>query len=535
MIPPHPSSSNMPTLFSAVELVQRVRALGPEYLLYSTALDEKKTFDSAFLHNLTEREMGILFAFVPQTHQMKLEVLWSQDFNALENAPVERAVTTLELNSHGADEIVPDVASPQAAQGGDRSKVEVDGSSSSDELFLDLDGSSEDDEIPLPNAAGKKKKKRKNRKKKKAGSLPVDKHKQQDLDAIAQLDTWLSKGAPLTRKAALRTDLLIVAARVGHVEATRVLLGKPGIRVLLELPLGKGNAMTSALHVAAYNGHSDIVRLLLAKPDIQINRTLADGFTALLCASQEGHSEVVRILLDAGAEESPLMLLLASSRGDSDVVKVLLDAGVDIETKMPEDGCTSLFLAALNGHSKLLKALLSAGADKEARDSCLNTPLCAAALKGHAEVVSILLNAGADKEARSIKGHTSLFIAVHHGQSEVVKILLDAGADKEATTPADGMTALINAAHMGHSEVVQILLDAGADKTARTLDKRSSLIVATCKGHSRVVKILLSAGADQIARGEALGCAHKLRQFEVVRVLLDASPDIQKETIFGPF
>jgi hypothetical protein len=50
----------------------------------------------------------------------------------------------------------------------------------------------------------------------------------------------LEIGAPLSRKAALRTDLLIRAAKVGHMEAVKVLLGtgKAGHPRSFEIALG---------------------------------------------------------------------------------------------------------------------------------------------------------------------------------------------------------------------------------------------------------------------------------------------------------
>ncbi len=40
-----------------------------------------------------------------------------------------------------------------------------------------------------------------------------------------------------------------------------------------------------------------MVRLLLASKGVEVNKSSADGATALMMASQEGHVEVVRILL----------------------------------------------------------------------------------------------------------------------------------------------------------------------------------------------------------------------------------------------
>lgn len=59
---------------------------------------------------------------------------------------------------------------------------------------------------------------------------------------------------------------------MGHVEATKALLEKPGIRVLIEESRTGFIGHYTALHYAAARGHVEIVELLLARPDIQIDR-----------------------------------------------------------------------------------------------------------------------------------------------------------------------------------------------------------------------------------------------------------------------
>ena len=84
--------------------VQRVMALGPDFVLYSAALGEKKTVDSVFLQNLSDRDIGVLFAFIPQAHQVKLERLFPQNVNASKDVPVEQQLPGLAVNSDDDDD-----------------------------------------------------------------------------------------------------------------------------------------------------------------------------------------------------------------------------------------------------------------------------------------------------------------------------------------------------------------------------------------------------------------------------------------------
>jgi ankyrin repeat protein len=336
-----------------------------------------------------------------------------------------------------SDEVLPAKKSSQDSQVGSSSFEKGGGDSGGDDMFLDVDKSNDE----LPTTAAKKRGKKKSRKKKEATAPPPEKKSQEDFshedeEGRRALDKWLSEGAPLTRKVALRSDILIRAVQVGHVEAVRVLLEKPGIRVLLEVPgPPKSGTKISALYVAALRGNSVILRLLLAKPVIQINRATPCGETALHVASRGGHSEAVKLLLDAGADKAA----------------------------KTSDGETPLYDASGEGHSEVVKILLNAGADKKATTSNGFTSLHVASQNGRAEVVKVLLNAGADKEATTSIGCTSLMFASLDGHLEVVKILLDAGADLDATTPC-GRTSLEAAYSQGHLEVGQALLNAGTSR-----------------------------------------------------------------------
>jgi ankyrin repeat protein len=462
MIPPPLSLSSIS--FSPAKFVQRVLALGPEFLRYGAALDEKKTVDCTFLQKLTDREIDILFAFIPQVHQVKLKSLLPQNVKA-------------SLAHNSDDGILSHKSSVKTAQTGSRINFE-DGSG--------ISNGEEKSGDEAPKTAAKKRKKKKKNKIKTATAPPPVKItatapppvqiSQEDLDTMADLDRWLSRGAPLTKKSALRTDLLVRAATVGHVEAVKMLVEKPGIRVLLESPLGPGNKMVTALHMAAFRGTA----------------------TSLYMASQNGHSEVVKCLLDAGTDKEAAnpngstSLYIASQNGHLEVVTFLIDAGADKEAT--KDGFISIHVASKNGHHEVVKKLLDAGVNKEVRTSKGSTSLHVASEYGHPDVVKILLDAGAGTEETMPDGSTSLYVASKLGHADVVKVLLDAGADKEATK--SGFTSLHVASKNGHPDVAKLLLRAGADKEAAQ-SGRTPLFFASQYGHPEVAQILLDAGADK--------------------------------------
>jgi ankyrin repeat protein len=107
----------------------------------------------------------------------------------------------------------------------------------------------------------------------------------------------LRRGVPVDTQAALaRSTPLMIAARMGHVETTRVLLGAGAAKEVRDVR-GK-----TALLLAAQFKHPDVVRLLLrhgANPNVRSHH----GDTPLSCALKDNDLEMARLLKKAGARE----------------------------------------------------------------------------------------------------------------------------------------------------------------------------------------------------------------------------------------
>ena len=525
--------------------------------------------DSAYLRGLTERETGILFALMPQNHQTLLESLFSDMMAAVkEELPAEvfgitldcayvpaTTTTKVAVDAVAQEEVPPstfvdddnacdpppidareseDLINPTTGLVDDETSLQPLASTtlvaigdSEDELFLDVDGS-EDGQPTVPGAAKKKKKKKKKRKKAARPAeqtTPTPKQRTIDPDDLAQiaaLDLWLSKGAKLSRKQAMHSDFLIQAAMVGHEEAVKVLLEKPGIRVLKEMMCNnKHHGVMTALHVAAVRGNLNIVQLLLSKPDIQINR-MASKHTPLTIAVECGHIEVVKILIKAGADleaghggYNPLALAcmcseyevakllldagalttgffkgqtplsLVARKNDAKLVQILAEGGADVEPKF--ENRTPLFEAVENGSVLATKALLDAGANTEVLCSARNdiletgsevTALILACIFGHVDIAKLLLAAGADMDPKNCGTNTALWTAMQTRNIEMVKLLVDAGVDVEVpcfseqdidgldcpSFSLNGFRPLFLSCLCGYADIARTLLEAGADQ-----------------------------------------------------------------------
>ncbi len=117
-----------------------------------------------------------------------------------------------------------------------------------------------------------------------------------------------------------------------------------------------------------------MVRLLLAHQGVEVNKSAADGTTALRLASREGHVAVVRLLLarqgvevNKTAHNGATALMIASHNGQLEVVRLLL-AHPDVEASRTfPDGLSALSYASLSGHGAILSLLVAHRAHGQVR------------------------------------------------------------------------------------------------------------------------------------------------------------------------
>jgi ankyrin repeat protein len=484
---------------AVTQLAADVRALGPDFELYASSIEERNEIDSAYLQALDRREFSLVFALLPRAHQEKLESLFCIGSDEWESADIKDSLAN-GLAVMGIDPLADGDATDD-----DDEIVHAD-----EALFFDLDGDSDDNVHPDVEAsssisgaeAGKKKKKKKRKKKKKAAEpevvAPAPAPSTKVVDPrherkIATLDQWLAKGAHLTKREARLSCMLLDASKVGHVEAVRALLKKPGIRVLQE-EVGEGLKCT-ALHHAAFGGHDGVVELLLKRREIEVNR--GDVHTPLLLAADKGHMNVISQLLEhpdiqvnKAGSNGYTALMVSSLKGFVVPTKMLLNAGADPD-KAGSNNETPLILACQNNHEGVVRVLVDAGADKEKSLRNGATPLFQTCQKGHANIVAYLLEKGVDPERPKDIGATPLFIAAELGNETCVALLIKKGVDINRAKN-DGCTPLHIAVHKGHRGTVKILVDAGVNKTV-IFNGWTPLAVAKQQGHFDTVALLSDA------------------------------------------
>ena len=190
------------------------------------------------------------------------------------------------------------------------------------------------------------------------------------------------------------------------------------------------------LIIAARNGHLNSVKILLGYgADIEARGTLKIG------------NEVI---------EGCTPLWAAASFGRLDVVKLLIEQNADVDGRT-STGSTPLRTAAFNGHLDVVRCLVESGADVNARTITENTPLIAACYHGHLNVVIYLVDKGAFMDLQNKDGSTALHVAAQRGHLEIVSQLL---ALRTSQLPNNqGLTPLLYACNECSIEMVECLIN----------------------------------------------------------------------------
>lgn len=374
---------------------------------------------------------------------------------------------------------------------------------------------------------------------------------------------------------------LMIAARIGNVDAVRSLLGA-GARSN-EVDDDGQSVLLKAVTFDRFAAHSpddklSIVRLLIghrADPNIPDSHGVTPLAQVFYNSDVNGEIsktnavDIARALLAAGAKVESAgdhqPLFAAAATGNADGVKLLVDAGADPAARNAA-GDTALISAAASGDVDTARYFLGKVDDETQRDRAL------AKVRGpdDAEVAKLLVDAGvsANQRAKSLAGINSdadvdlarvlidpsidhalldeaLLNAAGFGQVALVKLLLASGADKN-TLDSHGQTPLIRAAASGASdtvnaqcsaaagwlapqgnapEVIKALLDADADQSVLDNRQTTALMYAAGrdgKSNSTRVKLLINAGADQRNKDYALIYSARCLDLESVQALLSA-------------
>lgn len=158
-------------------------------------------------------------------------------------------------------------------------------------------------------------------------------------------------------------EALVEAARSGHVDEVKRLLGllQPQDWSLVDFRSGKG--AQTPLMAAARGGHVEVVSVLLAA-GAAVDARDPSGRSAVMLAAAEGKDEIVELVIkqhvaDVSFTARPqghTALMLAASAGHLSTVEALLRyAPQQLVNARGADGETGLWLACAHGHAAVAR------------------------------------------------------------------------------------------------------------------------------------------------------------------------------------
>ncbi len=277
-----------------------------------------------------------------------------------------------------------------------------------------------------------------------------------------------------------------------------------------------------------------------------LNKTLANGWTALHSALLGGNYEAVETLLTAGADVNrpandgwtPLHMAAGTfvgnidhankgvTRSKYDLFRLIMEKKPDVNART-RDGWTPLHAAVANAHSAWrqpenhaldrIRDLLKAGCNLETTDQNGRTALHWAAWQGYSRftdalnvsdaVVQVLIDAKANLNAVDNTRRTPLHWAAEMGYDPIVAALVRAGAsqtirDKAGKTPAElaqarqltGTLAVLQMGKLAVAESQKGPIEAGTGNLGK------ELIRAASTGNLKLVTELLVQKADVFYR-----------------------------------
>jgi ankyrin repeat protein len=253
-----------------------------------------------------------------------------------------------------------------------------------------------------------------------------------------------------------------------------------------------------AVHFAARDGHIDAVRLLLgAGADPEANGL--NDRNLIEMARERGHEQVAQMLEQERERRGRLVaqradhpIHKASARGQVDAVRAMLDEDATLVNRGSRRGIAPLHCAVTGRSGPMMNLLLDRGANIHAR-----TPGDLQAIDfaiwgeggSSADIVRLLVSRGATYD---------LTIASAIGDLAGVRQMLDDNPSRISETRPNGRRPLSAAVEFGHDDIVTLLLERGVDPQWEEPDAPhgTSLHAAAVRGNLTMVRLLLDHGAD---------------------------------------
>lgn len=302
---------------------------------------------------------------------------------------------------------------------------------------------------------------------------------------------------------------LALAARENQIDFVQLFLSNGG-----DVNLVMDNGSTTLVQAMNKIVSPKLVDLLLASGG-DPNAKTAEGTTALFQAIQANRVDLMTVLLDHGANPNlpgPKHPLWPSTYKPK-CLALMLARGADTK-KTP--GVMELASSLKNLES--VKILIEAGVSPNIRKDGVYTPLCSAIRDDSREIVTYLLENGADPNFNA--SEYPAFKSITHKRIHFLPQLVAAGVD--LNSPKGIMETAVQ---FNDKDAMLFLFDHNVNPNDRTAEGNTALTTAIREGRGELVDLLLSRGADPAVRGQEWPLCMAVRQPNILKKLLAATPN----------
>jgi ankyrin repeat protein len=257
------------------------------------------------------------------------------------------------------------------------------------------------------------------------------------------------------------------------------------------------------LELATEYKHDSIFELL-TKKKIDINRTNADGNTALHLAVQNGQEDIVQMLLADKADANKTnqkgftslhLATVVAGFSNTSMCSILLKHGADVNRKISNNGNTVLHIAVRTLSTGFLDLFLDNKAQIDIQNNEGTTALGIAVRYDYRDEIRLLLERKANPNLLDKSGKTVLEIACGSHNHSTAKILIQGGASVE---PMKEYTAVLlaDAAAEEDKELAKLIVEAREVQPQLDHLYGMALRAAVRSGHFESIKWLLEAGGS---------------------------------------
>ena len=314
---------------------------------------------------------------------------------------------------------------------------------------------------------------------------------------------FIKMGSNINRSTNYGENCLIIAARHGHMDLCKTLVGKYGFDIQMTHVCGE-----TAMHFCVRNGNFELFQYFL-KMGNNITQRARHGQNCLHIAAEAGYMDLCKVLIDEFNFDIHITdhfgrsaLHHCAVNGSHELFQYFLKKGIDTNLKT-RHGENCLHIAARFGHVELCKMLIEKyGFNIHTVDRYGRSPLhkcfdsfpsqkCIDCFGIRNELFQYFFSMGSNIYQETSNGENILHLAAKMGQMSLCKTLIEKYNFDVHTLNNSGKGLLHHCARAGYYELFQYFVKTGCDINQKANNGKNCFLSAAKGGRFDICKNLI--------------------------------------------